>query len=184
MKLIVGLGNPGKQYENTHHNIGFMVIDSYISVNKLPKLKKKFNGFFTQYEKDGEKIIIVKPTSYINLSGEVVKKYIDYFKIDTNDILIISDDLDQDFLNYKLKYKGSCGGHNGLRNIEDNIHTDQYKRLKIGIGNNKTMDGKDYVLSSFSKVEQDLFASKAPIFNNIIDDFIVMDFDRLMNKYN
>lgn len=184
MKLIVGLGNPGKQYEKTYHNIGFMVIDNYIKTNKIETPKEKFNGEYVQFENDGEKIILLKPLSYMNLSGEIVKKYVDYYKIDYSDILIISDDLDQEFMNYKLKYKGSCGGHNGLRNIEDNLKTDQYKRLKIGIGKNKDIDGKDYVLSKLSKEEQNKIIEMLPVFNAIIDDFIEMDFERLMNKYN
>ena len=184
MKLIVGLGNPGKRYEKSHHNIGFMVIDNYIKTNKLAPLKKKYNGIYVEFVKNDEKIILLKPQSYMNLSGEVIRKYLDYFKVDINSFFVISDDLDQNFLNYKLKFKGSCGGHNGLKNIENNINTNEYKRLKIGVGNNKLMDGKDFVLSKFTKQELDKIKEKMPIFMNIIDDFIEMNFEKLMNKYN
>ncbi|MBR6112937.1 MAG: aminoacyl-tRNA hydrolase, partial [Bacilli bacterium] len=146
MKLIVGLGNPGKEYENTRHNIGFMVIDRYISKYNYLPYKEKFNGIYYEDNIDGEKVILLKPQKYMNLSGEVVISYLNYFKINVEDMLVISDDLDMPLGKIKLKLSGSCGGHNGLRNIENNIGTQNYKRLKIGISNNKEYDTKDYVL--------------------------------------
>ena len=118
MKLIVGLGNPGKEYENTRHNIGFMVIDNYL---KNEKFKTKFNGMYLKKVINNEEVIFLKRLSYMNLSGEVVKKYVNYFKINLSDLLIISDDLDMPCFKIKLKYKGSSGGHNGLKNIIQNI---------------------------------------------------------------
>ena len=143
MKLIVGLGNPGKEYENTRHNIGFMVIDNYL---KNEKFKTKFNGMYLKKVINNEEVIFLKPLSYMNLSGEVVKKYVNYFKINLSDLLIISDDLDMPCFKIKLKYKGSSGGHNGLKNIIQNINTEEFKRLKIGISNNLNIDTKSYVL--------------------------------------
>ena len=150
MKLIVGLGNPGKEYENTRHNIGFMVIDNYL---KNEKFKTKFNGMYLKKVINNEEVIFLKPLSYMNLSGEVVKKYVDYFKINLSDLLIISDDLDMPCFKIKLKYKGSSGGHNGLKNIIQNINTEEFKRLKIGISNNLNIDTKSYVLSKFNQEE-------------------------------
>ena len=124
MKLIVGLGNPGKEYENTRHNIGFMVIDNYL---KNEKFKTKFNGMYLKKVINNEEVIFLKPLSYMNLSGEVVKKYVNYFKINLSDLLIISDDLDMPCFKIKLKYKGSSGGHNGLKNIIQNINTEEFK---------------------------------------------------------
>ena len=137
MKLIVGLGNPGKEYENTRHNIGFMVIDNYL---KNEKFKTKFNGMYLKKVINNEEVIFLKPLSYMNLSGEVVKKYVNYFKINLSDLLIISDDLDMPCFKIKLKYKGSSGGHNGLKNIIQNINTEEFKRLKIGISNNLNIE--------------------------------------------
>src|SRR5574344_2330767 len=148
MKLIVGLGNPGKVYENTRHNMGFMTIDNYAKKKNIDINKNKFNGLYGEYNYRGEKIILLKPCSYINLSGEVIKKYVDYFKIDINDLLIIHDDLDIPLGNIKLKPSGSSGGHNGLKNIELNLKRKDYKRIKIGISNNKMIDTKDYVLGT------------------------------------
>ena len=181
MKLIVGLGNPGKEYENTRHNIGFMVIDNYL---KNEKFKTKFNGMYLKKVINNEEVIFLKPLSYMNLSGEVVKKYVDYFKINLSDLLIISDDLDMPCFKIKLKYKGSSGGHNGLKNIIQNINTEEFKRLKIGISNNLNIDTKSYVLSKFNKEELEKLHKKFEITNNIINDFINLDFEKVMSKYN
>ena len=184
MKLIVGLGNPGKEYDNTRHNIGFMVVDSYLEKKNLDANKSKFDGKYIDTIINDEKVIFLKPQKYMNLSGEVVKKYIDYFKIDINDILIIHDDLDQNIGNIKLKQNSSSGGHNGIKDIEKNIGTKDYKRLKIGISNNKMIDTKDYVLGHFSKEEKDIINKSIDTCIDIIDDYLKVDFERLMAKYN
>ena len=181
MKLIVGLGNPGKEYENTRHNIGFMVIDNYL---KNEKFKTKFNGMYLKKVINNEEVIFLKPLSYMNLSGEFVKKYVNYFKINLSDLLIISDDLDMPCFKIKLKYKGSSGGHNGLKNIIQNINTEEFKRLKIGISNNLNVDTKSYVLSKFNQEELEKLHKKFEITNNIINDFINLDFEKVMSKYN
>ena len=178
MKLIVGLGNPGKEYENTRHNIGFMVIDNYL---KNEKFKTKFNGMYLKKVINNEEVIFLKPLSYMNLS---VKKYVNYFKINLSDLLIISDDLDMPCFKIKLKYKGSSGGHNGLKNIIQNINTEEFKRLKIGISNNLNIDTKSYVLSKFNQEELEKLHKKFEITNNIINDFINLDFEKVMSKYN
>lgn len=183
MKLVVGLGNPGKEYENTRHNIGFMMIDRIVKEYNLVE-KEKMNGLYYELKIGDEKIYLLKPLSYMNLSGTVVKKYMDYFKINSEDILIIHDDLDLPVGTHKLREKGSSGGHNGLKSIEQNIGTSEYKRIKIGISNNKEIDTKDYVLGKFSKAEKEelnKFINQAP---EIINDYIKLSFQNLMNKYN
>ncbi len=184
MILIVGLGNPGKEYENTRHNMGFMVIDNFAKAHNISIDKKKFNGQFQKMEYNNETIILLKPLSYINLSGEVIKKFMKWYKIPISNILVISDDLDQDFCKIKLKESGTSGGHNGLKNIESLLKTTAYKRLKIGISNNKNIDTKDYVLGKLDKEEQEQFHRLLAVTDEIIDDFIKMDFSRVMNKYN
>lgn len=184
MKLIVGLGNPGKEYDNTKHNVGFLIIDNYLKIKELPKMGKKFNGLYLKTNINDKEVILLKPLLYMNLSGGVVKKYVDYFKINVDDILIISDDLDQELSKYKLKCHGGSGGHNGLKDIEDNLGTDNYKRLKVGISNDKTIDGKDYVLSKFNKKDKQILKEVISKSINIIDDFVINDFESLMNKYN
>ena len=184
MKLIVGLGNPGKEYDKTKHNIGFMFIDSYAEKHKALDWKEKYNGIYTSFMIDNEKVILLKPQSYMNLSGTVVKRYIDYFKISIDDVLIISDDLDLDVGVYRLRAKGSSGGHNGLKDIEQNIGTSDFKRLKIGISNNKEIDTKDFVLSKISNDDLMVYDKMHIIVNEILDSFIGMNFEELMNKYN
>lgn len=184
MKLIVGLGNPGKEYENTRHNIGFIFIDYFAGKNKATIDKEKFNGLYTQITINNEKVILLKPLSYMNLSGEVVRKFVDYFKIDINNILIISDDLDMNFGKLRLRPDGSSGGHNGLKNIALNLNTESFKRLKVGISNNKDIDTKDYVLGKFNKEEKETINNLKEQVSNILGDFIITDFDKLMCKYN
>ncbi len=184
MKLIVGLGNPGKSYENTRHNIGFMVIDNYCLKYNLKITNKKFDGLYTETIINGEKVILLKPQKYMNLSGEVVKDFVRFFKINIDDILIINDDLDLDVGRYKLKSSGSSGGHNGLKNIELHLGTKNYKRLKIGISNNKLIETKDYVLGKFSKDELNILNNIIIKTEDIINDFFKINFDLLMTKYN
>ena len=184
MKLIVGLGNPGDEYKNTRHNTGYIFIDDFAQKNKVTIDKKKFNGLYTELNIDGEKVILLKPLSYMNLSGEVVIKYVNYFKIDIKDVLIINDDLDLPVGKIRLRETGSSGGHNGLKNIALHLKTENFKRLKIGISNNKDIDTKDYVLGGFSKEERETIEQMKGEISNLLRDFVSLDFDRLMNKYN
>ena len=184
MKLIVGLGNPGKEYDNTRHNVGFSMIDYYINKKNLGQYKEKNNGLFLKTKLFGQDVIFLKPLSYMNLSGEVVRKYVDFYKIEVDDILIINDDLDLLVGNYKLKPSGSSGGHNGLKNIELHLGTNKYKRLKIGISNEKNIDTKDYVLGKISKEEKIIFDKIKEDVILIINDYFSLSFSDLMNKYN
>ena len=184
MKLVVGLGNPGKEYENTRHNIGFMSLDKYAIKENLDFSKNKFKGLYAEKNINNEKVIFLKPQSYMNLSGEVVASFVNFFKIPLENILIIHDDMDIELGKYKLKPKGSGGGHNGLKNIALHLKTENYYRLKIGISKDKKYDMKDYVLGHFSKEEMDKLDIVLKDSILIIDDFIKIDFDHLMNKHN
>lgn len=184
MKLIVGLGNPGEEYENTRHNIGYIFIDNFADSLGIKIEKKKFNGLYAETIINGEKVILVKPLSYMNLSGEVVIKFVNFYKINIEDILVISDDLDLEVGKIRLRPQGSSGGHNGLKNIALHLNTEEFKRLRIGISNNKLIDTKDYVLGKFSKENREIIDSIKDEINSLLNDFIVMDFDKLMCKYN
>ncbi len=184
MKLIVGLGNKGKEYQKTRHNIGFMAVDYLASVQNVTFEREKFGGLYTYYYDNGEKIILLKPQKYMNLSGEVIKPFIDYFSIETYDILIIHDDLDLPIGKFKLRPTGKSGGHNGLKNIELHLHTTDYKRLKIGISNNKLIDTKDYVLGKIKDEDLKIINNIIEKVPDIVHDFLNMTFDELMNKYN
>lgn len=184
MKLIVGLGNPGKDYVNTRHNIGFNLLDVIASDKGLSFDSEKFNAKYTEVNVSGERVILIKPLSYMNLSGIVVRKYMDYFKISKDDILIIQDDLDMVLGKIKFVYNSSSGGHNGIKNIEEQISTREYVRLKIGISNNKDIDTKDYVLSKFSKSDLEILDNTYKKLINLVEDFIKLDKNSLMAKYN
>ena len=184
MKLIVGLGNPGKEYENTRHNVGFNVIDLFLKKNNLSLNKEKFNGKFTKVNINDNEVIFLEPQTFMNLSGDSVRKIIDFYKIKIDDILIIQDDLDMPVGKIKLKEKSSSGGHNGIKDIEQKLKTNSFKRLKIGISNDKSKNTKDYVLGKFSKEEKQILDKTYEICLNILNDFLLINFDLLMGKYN
>ena len=183
MKLIVGLGNPGDEYKNTRHNVGFMVLDSWMNYHNYKFDKTKFNGEYSIIKYNNGDVIILKPLSFMNLSGTVVLSFVNYFKIDIDDILVIYDDKDIELGSVKLKKNGSCGGHNGIRNIIENLKTDKFKRLKVGLSKNNT-DMVSFVLGKFSNVEKCKLDDVLKETNNILDDYFTLTFDNLMNKYN
>ena len=150
MKLVVGLGNPGKEYEKTRHNIGFMCLDNYLGDVKW---STKFNGLYYETSIKGEKYIFVKPQSYMNLSGGVVRQYKDYFDIDIEDILVIQDDLDLPVGKIRLKINSSAGGHNGIKSIINQLGTNKFLRLKIGLAKEHEVNTIDYVLGKLTKKE-------------------------------
>jgi len=177
MKLIVGLGNPTEEYQNTRHNIGFMALDYYLKP-KLISPKKKFQGLIY---KDGSTLFL-KPMTYMNLSGNAIKKAVEYYDIDLKDLLIIYDDLDLDPGVLKIKKSGSSAGHNGLKSIFSQFQTESIQRLKIGIGKNG--NAKHYVLSPIPKNEQSLFEETFKKVTRIIDDFVDgKSIETLMNTY-
>lgn len=183
MKLIVGLGNVGKEYNNTRHNIGFMAID-ILAEHFNVIFQNKLNGYYGSFIYKGEKVILLKPAKFMNLSGEVIQSYMHYFKINVEDIFIIHDDLDIPIGNIKLKCQGSSGGHNGLKNIEVNVGTNKYKRLKVGISNTNKNDATSYVLSKLSKEECKAIDNIMEKIPDIITDFLSISFENVMNKYN
>ena len=183
MKLIVGLGNPGNEYKNTRHNVGFYYLDLFANKYNLT-FKEKYNGLYAKSTINDEDVILLKPLTYMNLSGECVIKFVNYYKIKNEDILVIHDDLDIDIGRIKLKEKGSSGGHNGIKSIIDNLNTEYFKRLKIGISKNKLYDTKDYVLGKFNKEEQGIIENTESCVLNILNDYFKLPFNDLMSKYN
>ena len=181
MKLIVGLGNPDLKYKNTRHNVGFMVLDSYAKEKGYSfKLKKEFKG---EIYLDKE-FILLKPLTYMNLSGESIRSVVNFYKIDIDDILVISDDFNIPFLKLRLRNKGSAGGHNGLKSIIANLGSEDFKRLRFGLGSPE-YDTIDYVLSKFSKEELKKIEDTTTKTNKIIDMFIAGEpFDLIMNRFN
>lgn len=181
MKLIVGLGNPGKEYTNTRHNIGFYILDKYLGDVKW---STKFNGLYYEKNINGEKYLFLKPQSYMNLSGGVVRKFVDYYKIDVKDILVIQDDLDLEVGFLRIKINSTAGGHNGIKDIIAHLQTDTFARIKVGVSHNKLMDTKDYVLGNFSKKEIEKIEGRLTDVYDIIENFNYDEINKLMNKYN
>lgn len=181
MKLIIGLGNPGKDYQNTRHNVGFLILDNYLG---NVDWKEKFNALYFEKRINNEKVIFVKPLTFMNLSGNAVVKYVNYYNVNIDDILVIQDDLDLPFSTYKLKKNSSAGGHNGIKSIINCLGSQDFLRLKIGVSNNKSIDTKDYVLGRFSKEEKDKLDSLQKTFNEIIESFVIVGISKTMNIYN
>lgn len=181
MKLIVGLGNPGKEYLNTRHNVGFMCVDNY--VDNL-SWHNKFKGLVAEKMINGEKILFLKPLTFMNLSGESVQLIVKYYNIDLKDILIIHDDLDLPLGFYKLKVNSSSGGHNGIKSIIEMLKANSFARLKIGISHDHSVDTKDYVLGKFSTSELEILNRTIQRSKDIIDCYIKYGIEKTMNIYN
>lgn len=182
MKLIVGLGNPGKEYEKTRHNAGFMFIDYFCLENKIT-FKSKMEADYAEMVMDEEKVIIMKPKTFMNNSGKAVKKYVDFYKIPAENILVIYDDTSFEVGKFKIKASGSSAGHKGIADIMNKLNTNEIKRVKIGITKNK-FSLVDFVLSKFNKTETDTLLAMFEKNKTLINDFVKIDFDHLMSKYN
>ena len=181
MKLIVGLGNPGKEYDNTRHNIGFKVLDDYLG---HVDWQKKSNSFYYKINKFSETIYFLKPMTFMNLSGIAVREFVNYYNINPQDILVIQDDLDQTYGKYKLKKNSSSGGHNGIKSIIKELGIDSFSRLKIGIDIAKKYNTIDFVLGKLSSSELHEYEKNKDIYKEIIDSFIKNGIEKTMNIYN
>ncbi|HLS06842.1 MAG TPA: aminoacyl-tRNA hydrolase [Bacillota bacterium] len=185
MKCIIGLGNPGKKYVATRHNIGFMVIDELARRHQFQLTKEKFNGFYASEFIQGEKVAFLQPQTFMNRSGDCIQPFIDYFKIDRENILVIYDDLDLPVGKIRLRQKGSHGGHNGLRSTIARLNTDKFKRLRVGIGrptNNQPI--VDYVLNKFSKTQETAVQSSIDLAADACEKWLQEDFIQVMNSFN
>jgi peptidyl-tRNA hydrolase, PTH1 family len=168
MKLIVGLGNPGKKYENTRHNVGFMMVDMLREKLRWWEWEEsKFHGLISKIDSQN---LILKPTTFMNLSGDAVVSMVNYYKLDPrSDILVISDDIDMEFAKVRMREKWSHGGQNGLRDIIAKLGTDEFIRIKIGIGRHEKYEVSDWVLSKFTKEEVSILEDEV---NPKIEEYI------------
>ena len=183
--LIVGLGNPGSEYAANHHNIGFMMVDSVADkYNVKFKNEKKFQAEVAEFRYNNEKHYIIKPQTYMNLSGKSVKAFVDYYKISLDDIIVIYDDLDIPLGDIRIRKNGSSGGHNGMKSIISNLNSEEFKRIRIGIGRNSDNNVIDYVLSDFTNAEKQIIEPVINMAPAIITDLLDRDIDYIMNKYN
>ena len=181
MKLIIGLGNPGNEYSQTRHNVGFMFLDKICGEDFI--LNKKLNALEKVDYINDEKIIYVKPLSFMNLSGDVVLGYVNFYKIELADVLVIQDDLDMDLANYKILFKRGPGGHNGIKDIINKLNSNAFYRLKIGISKND-IAMRDYVLSKFSSDELNKLNDIFDKLKDLVLDFVNLSSNSFVQKYN
>ena len=185
MYIIAGLGNPTREYEKTRHNVGFDTIDVLADRLNTSVDEKKFKGLYGKGIIAGEKVILLKPQTFMNLSGESVREAADFYKVDPEHIIVIYDDISLDVGQLRIRKKGSAGGHNGIKNIIAHLGTQEFPRIKVGVGDKpKDMDLADYVLGHFSKEDQakmdEAFKDAADAAEMILDKGM----DAAMNHYN
>ncbi|WP_211652813.1 aminoacyl-tRNA hydrolase [Planococcus alpniumensis] len=185
MKMIIGLGNPGKPYEETRHNIGFHVIDRLASEWNAPLTQSKFKGMYSVVHRPEGKVMLVKPLTYMNLSGECIGPLMDYYNVDMEDIVAIYDDLDLPAGQLRLRQKGSAGGHNGIKSLIQHLGTQQFNRMRIGISRPPAgMKVPDYVLAKFSAEEKPLMQEAVKKSADACNYWLSKPFNEVMNEYN
>lgn len=185
MFLIIGLGNPEKDYGNTRHNMGFNVINKIAEKYSIEVNKTKFKGLFGSGNINNEKVILLKPQTFMNLSGESVREAIDFYKIDIDNVLIIYDDIDLAPGKIRIKKNGGPGTHNGMRSVVQHLGTENFARLRVGIG--KPEDNTDlieYVIGYVSQEDRELLEKGVNLAVEAVDTIITENIDTAMNKYN
>ncbi|HEY8346257.1 MAG TPA: aminoacyl-tRNA hydrolase [Symbiobacteriaceae bacterium] len=184
-KLIVGLGNPGAQYANTRHNVGWMALDAFARKHGVALDRQRFHGLQGELLWHGEKVILLKPLTYMNLSGQAVAPTVRFFKIALPDLLVVYDDLDLKPGTLRMREKGSAGGHNGMKSIIQELGTEEFPRLRIGIG--RPAPGwsvVDWVLSPFGPEDQAIIAETLPRAVEAIESFLTDGPAKTMSKFN
>lgn len=183
MFLIVGLGNPGKEYENTRHNIGFEVIDYLASKYNIDINREKFKGVYGEGYIGGEKVILLKPITYMNLSGESIREIKNFYKMEDEEILVIYDDISLEVGKLRIRAKGSAGGHNGIKSIISNLSSDVFPRIKVGVGAPKH-DLVSHVLGKFTKEENEVLKKSIQASADAVEIIIKEEVQSAMNKFN
>jgi len=182
--LIVGLGNIGEKYENTRHNIGFKIVNAFVKENEERFSTKKL-GDIAKFKIKGKTVIVLKPNTYMNLSGKAVKYWMQQENIQVENLLVITDDLNIDFGKVRIKGKGSSGGHNGLKDIQAMFNTGAYPRFRFGVGSQyKKGRQVDFVLGKWSKEEESAMIERIPFCVNAITSFITAGLSNTMNEFN
>ena len=185
MKVIVGLGNPDKKYHGTRHNIGFQTIDYLSDKYRISVDTKKHKGLIGKGIIDGQKVLLVKPMTYMNLSGECLRPIMDFYKLEPEDFIIIYDDINLDVGQLRIRKKGSAGGHNGIKSIISHFGSQEFPRIRIGVGEKpKEYDLVAYVLGHFSKEELKIYEELMPDIAGAVELMVWDDIDQAMNQYN
>lgn len=185
MKCFIGLGNPGRKYRKTRHNIGFMAIDQLAERLQIKFQNSRFHGEIAEGRFNDQKVVLLKPLTYMNLSGEAVHALMDFYQLSSEQIVIAYDDMDTELGKIRLRYKGSAGGHNGIKSIIQHLGSQQFNRIRIGISRPPAgMEIVPYVLADFAKSERSLLDEVIVRSAEAMEDTMQMDFERVMAKYN
>lgn len=184
MKIIIGLGNPGLKYENTRHNAGFMVIDKLAKKCGMEFNQEKFSSYFSKGKVNGEDVILLKPTTYMNNSGFALRQCLDFYKVGMEDVIIIYDDVDLPVGKLRLRQKGSAGGHNGIKSIISCGFSSEFDRIRVGVGKDPRIPMIEWVLSKFREEEKEDLDSALNLAAQAAYYSITNSFDKTMNKYN
>ncbi|KEH99454.1 aminoacyl-tRNA hydrolase [Clostridium massiliodielmoense] len=184
MFLIVGLGNPGKEYEHTRHNVGFDIVDVISEKYNIDLNKKKFKGMYGNGIIAGEKVILLKPLTYMNLSGESVKEAMDFYKIPNENVIVIYDDISLEVGRMRIREKGSAGGHNGIKNIIAHFGSDVFPRIKVGVGQPIQKDLVSHVLGKFNIEDVEILSKVFEAANDATESIIEKGTAEAMNKFN
>ena len=185
MYLIVGLGNPERDYANTRHNMGFDVINEITKITGIKVLKSKFDALYGMGEINGNKVILVKPQTYMNLSGESIIKFKKFYKISNKNIIVIYDDIDLKVGDIRLKPKGSSGTHNGMRSVVENLKTEEFARVRVGIGSPENKEDMiNYVIGAIPKREKELLEKSVEKAAQSVIEILENGIDIAMNKFN
>lgn len=184
MKMLVGLGNPGKKYEETRHNAGFMVIDCFCKKQSISLSQEKFQALYSKVRIDGQEVLIVKPLTYMNESGNAVQALAHFYKIDAKDMVIIHDDMDLPVGKLRLRQSGSAGGQKGMNSIISYLSTQEIPRIRLGIGKTEREKVVDFVLGKFSKEEWPLFWQSVEKASDALLYWLNHSFDETMNRFN
>jgi PTH1 family peptidyl-tRNA hydrolase len=185
VKLIVGLGNPGKEYATSRHNIGFLVINGFAETNGIALRGRKFKSRWGSGEISGNRVILAKPQTYMNLSGDAVSAIVHFYKIETRDIIVVHDDLDLSFGSLRIKTKGGSGGHNGINSIIASLNDGSFTRVRVGIGRPPSGgDNSEFVLSPFTSTELKELTHVIDEAHNCLGTLITHDPEFAMNLFN
>lgn len=186
MYLIAGLGNPGRDYVGTRHNIGFETVDALCAKYDIKLNKNRFRAVCGEGRIGGEKVLVIKPQTFMNLSGESVREFRDWYHLEDEQIIVIFDDISLPVGKLRIREKGSAGGHNGIKNIIYQLGTEVFPRIKIGVGapTHPDYDMKDYVLGKFSKEETEVLVQTVVRATDAVEEMIRRDAKSAMNRYN
>ena len=184
MYIIAGLGNPGKKYENTRHNMGFLTIDLLAEEYGIKVDKLKFKSLVGEGRIAGQRVLLIKPQTYMNLSGEAIREALNFYKIEPEELIVIYDDIDIPTGTFRIRKKGSAGTHNGMRSVVHQIQSDQFPRIRVGIGSEKKVDLINYVTGGVSKSERELLEDALVKSAKAAACIVEKGIDKAMNEFN